>query len=111
MSTKMGILLGEIRINIKHAAIVMTHAAQTIISHYIGDFSCLYPLGYFIPALWVTVQYAGNLMELNADSVKHVGYLRHRAGRTKGKPFAGHLGTVGHSIERGVINSRLGRQV
>ena len=69
------------------------------------------PRVHFVPANFIVVQHAGDLVKINFCAAENVGDFRHGTRGAKGEPVAGHRGAVAHFIEFFVINRGGGREV
>lgn len=99
-------MLGEVRINIQHAAVIMAHQTEAVMGHDLGHAGGLEPRLHLGPTGRIVAQQAGNLVEGDPATMEDGGDFRHRAGPAMGQPFAGHGGAVGHPVESRVVNCR-----
>ena len=111
MAPKISALLSQVGIDVKHSPVIVTHHSEAVVFHRVGDSACIYPRGNLIPREWVVLKDSGDLEKRDAATTKYIGDFRHGTSLTIGQPFAGHSGSVTHSIEGLVINCRGGRKI
>ena len=61
MSAEIRALLGEVGVDVEHAAVVMAHHTQAIVFHDVGDAGGFNPLRDFVPGHRIVFQHAGDL--------------------------------------------------
>ena len=111
VAAERGAVLGEVGVDVEHAAVVVAHHAQAIVLHHVGDAGGGDPIGDFVPTTRVVAEHAGDLVERDAGPVEDVGDLRHGAGGAIRQPLARHLRPVAESVERLVVDRRRRLQI
>src|SRR5688500_15429482 len=101
----------EVGINIKHSAIVISHQAQSIVTHRMGYTRRVNPVRYFSPNMRIIVQCPCYLKEWNIGSLEYAGNFGYWAGRAVSKPFARHLRAVFEAVKLLVVNRCFWRQI
>ena len=84
----------------------MTHHAQAIVFHGVGDAGGIDPVRDFVRGHRIVLQRAGNLEKRDFAAVEDVGDFRHRTSLTVGQPFSGHFRAVAQAIEPVIVNGR-----
>ncbi len=111
VATKMGAVLGEIRRDVQHAAVVMPHEPQPVVEHDPRHAGCFNPIIHLIPTGGVVVKHARDLMKIDPGPIKHTGYLRNGAGCTMCQPLPGHRCSISQPVEMLVIDGWNGLQI
>ena len=111
VTAELGTLLGQVRVDVQHPAIVMAHHAKPIVLHHLGHARGFDPLGDLVPADGVVIEHPRDLVKGDSRPVEDAGNLGHRACRAIGQPLAGHPGPVAHAIELGVIDRWTGLKI
>src|SRR5690606_29329737 len=103
MSSELYNLQGQIRIDIQHSIIIMSHHPHSIFRHSEGNVRRSYPVENFVPCFYI-IQRTGNLMKRNSRTMKNVSNLRYSNSLTVRQPFASHFASVPQTIEPIIVN-------
>jgi hypothetical protein len=106
VSPEVGTLLGEVRVDVEHTAVVIAHDAKTVVLHRMGYASSFDPFTNLDPGDWVIFQHARDLEEGDTTAIENVRNLRHWASLAVSEPLTRHFCAVAKTIESFVVDSR-----
>ena len=100
-----GRLLGQVAVDVQHAAVVMAEDADAVLPHHPANFDGLDPFGDLLPCDPV-VEIAGHQPVIDAGPTKNASDLRGRTRLAVFEPHAGHRSAVAQGVERRVVEFR-----
>src|SRR3977135_3864029 len=88
VAPKIGALLSQVRIDVKHSSVIMAHHSEAVMFHRMGDLASMYPRVNLIPREWVVLDDSGDWEKRDAAATKYIRDFRHGTSLAIGQPFA-----------------------
>ena len=110
MVAKGGALLGQVAVNVEHAAVVVAEDAGPVLAHPGGDLGGVHPIADFLPGCFVGEE-AGHEVIGDTCPVEDAGDFRCGAGLAMLQPAGGHQAAVAELIELIIVKLRYGLEV